>query len=57
MTVFEKIKKMNKKELGEFVRRVYNCGWFDRADSKDDELFYGRCLMDQSESILEMLGV
>ena len=36
-TVFEAVKKMNKKEFSEFLFMLYNMGWFDGAKRVDDE--------------------
>ncbi len=56
MSVFEKLKNMEKEEMGEFVRMVYNRGWYDGANRVDDELFFGVHLLEQDESVLEELG-
>lgn len=55
MSVFEKLKNMEKEGLGEFIRMVYNIGWHHGAHGIDDELFYGVHLLEQDESVLEGL--
>ena len=49
-TMYDLIKKMSKDELGKFIRKVYNKGWFDYAMSVDDEAVFCGTMLDYPAS-------
>lgn len=46
MTVFEKVKTMNKDEFSEFCSMLYSKAWHDGTELVDDEGWVRVCLAD-----------
>lgn len=52
-TVYDVIRDMSYEELGEFIFRVYNKGWFDKAHNVDNEAVFCCTMLDYPESFID----